>query len=86
MHFHPGWSGLARVLATEDDEGNPTHDDSPIAIKAPITRACARQLQYQVKSFLSSTPCQLQYRLLPNEIIIVRNEGQTYEGLKNYLG
>jgi hypothetical protein len=24
--------------------------------------------------------------LLPNEIIIVRDEGQTYEGLKNYLG
>jgi hypothetical protein len=56
MHFHPGWSGLARVLATEDDEGNPTHDDSPVAIQGPITRAHAHQLQYLVKSFLSSTP------------------------------
>jgi hypothetical protein len=73
-------------LATEDDEDIPTHDDSPVAIQGPITRACARQLQYQVKSFLSSTPCQLQDRLLPNEILIVSNEGQAYEGLKNQLG
>jgi hypothetical protein len=63
----------------EDDEGIPTHDDSPIANQGPITRARAHQLQYQVKSFLSSTPCQLQDRLLPNQILIVRNEGQAYE-------
>jgi hypothetical protein len=44
------------------------------------------QLQYQAKSFLSSTPCQLQDRLLPNKILIIRNEGQAYEGLKNHLG
>jgi hypothetical protein len=44
----------------EDDEDIPTHDDSPVSIQGPITRARARQLQYQVKSFLSSTPCQLQ--------------------------
>jgi hypothetical protein len=41
---------------------------------------------YNTKSFLSSTPCQLQDRLLPNKILIVRNEGQEYEGLKNQLG
>jgi hypothetical protein len=33
----------------EDDEDIPTHDDSPVAIQGPITRALARQLQYQVK-------------------------------------
>jgi hypothetical protein len=37
------------------DEDIPTHDDSPVAIEGPITRAHARQLQYQVKLFLSST-------------------------------
>jgi hypothetical protein len=63
-----------------------SHKQSIVAIQGPITRARARQLQYQVKSFLSSTPCQLQDRLLPNEILIVRNEGQAYEGLKNQLG
>jgi hypothetical protein len=68
------------------DEDLTTHGDSPIAIQGPITTARARQIQYQVKSFLSSTPCQLQDRLLPNEILIVRNEGQAYEGLKNQLG
>jgi hypothetical protein len=64
------------------DEDIPIHDDSSIAIQGPITGACAHQLQYQIKSFLSSTPCQLQDTLLPNEILIVRNEGQAYEGLK----
>jgi hypothetical protein len=70
----------------QDDEDIPTHDDSPIAIQGPITRAHARQLQYQVKSFLSSTPCELQDILLHNEILIVRNEGQAYEGVKNQIG
>jgi hypothetical protein len=70
----------------EDDEDVPTYDDSPVAIQGHITRARAHQLQCQVKSFLSSTPCQLQDRLLPNKILIVRNEGQAYEGLKKQLG
>jgi hypothetical protein len=68
------------------DEDIPTYDDSPVAIQGPITRARERQLQYQVKSFLSSNTSQLQDRLLPNEILIDRNEGQAYEGLKNQLG
>jgi hypothetical protein len=67
------------------DEGIPTYDDSPVAIQGPITRARARQLQYQVKSFLCSTPSKLHDRLLPYEILIVRNEGQAYEGLKNQI-
>jgi hypothetical protein len=47
------------ILEGEDDEDIPTHDDSPFAIQGSITRARACQLQYQVKSFLTSTPCQL---------------------------
>jgi hypothetical protein len=71
-------------------EDIPRHDNSPVAIQGPIirahARARARQLQYQVKSFLSSTPCQHQDRLMRNEILIVRSEGQACEGLKNQLG
>jgi hypothetical protein len=74
------------VSLVETDEDIPTHDDSHVAIQGPITRACTCQLHYEVKSFLSCTPCQLQDRLLPNEILIVRNEGQAYEGLNNQLG
>jgi hypothetical protein len=69
------------MMVKENDDGGwssnndiPTHDDSPVAIQDPITRAHAHQLQYQVKSFLNSTPCQPQDRLLPNKILIVRNE------------
>jgi hypothetical protein len=47
------------ILEGEDDEDIPTHDDSPFTIQGSITRARACQLQYQVKSFLTSTPCQL---------------------------
>jgi hypothetical protein len=74
------------LIQKEDNEDIPTQFDSPIAIQGPIMRARARQLQYQIKLFLSSTPCQLQDRLLPNEIHIVRNEGQAYEGHKNQPG
>jgi hypothetical protein len=81
-HLTP--TGVLHIAAFDEDM--PTCDDSPVAIQGPITRACAHQLQYQVKSFLSSTPCQLQDRLLPKEILIVKNEGQAYEGLKNQQG
>jgi hypothetical protein len=37
-------------------------------------------------SFLSYTPCQLQDRFLPSEIIIVWNKGQAYDGLRSNLG
>jgi hypothetical protein len=79
-------SRMTLIQEGEDGEDIPTQDDSPVALQGPITRGRAHQLQYQVKSFLSSTPCQLQDRLLPNEILIVRNDGQAYEGLKNLLG
>lgn len=46
--------------------------------QGPITRACACQLQLQFNSFLSSSLYEIQDRLLPNEIIIVLNDGQAY--------
>ena len=55
-------------------------------MQGPITRSRARQLQYQVKSFLSFSHCQIPDRLLPNDILIVRIEEQAYEGLKSKLG
>jgi hypothetical protein len=51
-------SSTTPIQEGEDDEDIPTHVDSPVSIQGPITRARARQLQYQVKSFLGSTPCQ----------------------------
>jgi hypothetical protein len=71
-------SRMTLIKEGEDDEDFPTHNDSPVAIQGPITRAHASQLQCHVKLFLSSTPCQLQDRLLPNVILFVRNEGQAY--------
>ena len=79
-------SRTTSIQEGEDDEDIPAHDDSSVAIQGPITRARARQLQYQVKSFLSASHCQFLDILLPNDILIVRNEGQAYEGLKSKLG
>jgi hypothetical protein len=39
-------SRMTTIQEGEDDEDIPTHDDSPVAIQGPITRAHARQLQY----------------------------------------
>ena len=41
-------SRTTSIQEGEDDEDIPTHDDPSIAIQGPITRARARQLQYQV--------------------------------------
>ena len=68
------------------DEDIPTYDDSSVAMQGPIIRSRACQLQYQVKSFLSFSHCQIPDRLLPNDLLIVRNEGQAYEGLKSKIG
>ena len=79
-------SRTSSIQEGEDDEDIPTHDDSSVAMQGPITRSRACQLQYQVKSFISFSHCQIPDRLLPNDLLIVRNEGQAYEGLKCKLG
>ena len=56
---------------------------SPIIPQGPITRARARQLNYQVKSFLSSSIVIDENRSLPNEILAIRCEEKTHEDLKN---
>ena len=68
------------------DEDIPTHDDLSVAMQGSITRSHVRQLQYQIKSILSFSHCQISDRLLPNDLLIIRNEGQAYEGLKSKLG
>ena len=71
------------IQEEEDDEDITKHDASPFICHGSITRARARQLNYQVNSFLSSTFDIDENRLLPNEAIIVRCEGKAYEELKN---
>jgi hypothetical protein len=73
----------------EDITLSDTHNPPPLVIQGPITRARARQLNQQVSSFLSSSPCTYENSMLPNEIldyIVLRNFGEDHEGLGNQQG
>ena len=58
------------------DTNNTTQDD----IQGPITRARARQLNLQGSSFLSNVYYESENRLLPNDLIVLRNKGEDQQG------
>jgi hypothetical protein len=60
-----------------DDEDITTSDTTTpsIELQGPITRSQAQQLRRQVNSFLCSSVNDLENRLLPNDLIINRNQG-----------
>ena len=66
----------------EDDEDIP-HVDTTVAptVQGPITRARARQLNYQVLSFLGMNPHILEHMMLPNSdmFVTLRNDGPSMD-------
>jgi len=73
----------------EDDEDitpTDTNDTPQDDIQGPITRARARQLNLQVSSFLSNVYCESENRLLPNDLIVLRNKGEDQQGCGEGLG
>ena len=65
----------------EDDEDiTPldTNDTPPLNIQGPITRARARQLNLEVSSFLSLSFHNFENSLLPNDFIMLRNQGEDH--------
>jgi hypothetical protein len=50
-----------------------------VDILGPITRSRAQQLNHQVNSFLCSA-YNIESRLLPNDLIVLRNEGKDHGG------
>src|SRR5437773_12071755 len=76
--------GSARVvLPVGNDEDISTTDITipPILIEGTITRSRARQLKQQVNSFLCSSSCENENRLLPNDVLVLRNLGEDQQGL-----
>src|SRR6266540_1997522 len=82
-----GWSWCSDILLGRPivlrpqsvlDEDISTTDITipPILIQGPITRSRARQLKQQVNSFLCSSSCENENRLLPNDVLVLRNEGE----------
>ena len=55
-----------------------THKNPLTVIQGPITRARARQLNLEVSSFLSTSFYDFKNRLLPNDYIMIRNEGEDH--------
>jgi hypothetical protein len=65
----------------EDDEDINTSATIIPSIEklGPITRSRAQQLNHQVNSFLCSSAYNIESRLLPNDLIILRNQGEDHE-------
>jgi hypothetical protein len=67
-------------IQEEEDDEDITHLDAhntpPLNIQGPITRARARQLNLDVRSFLSTSTYDFKNILLPNNYIVIRNQGE----------
>jgi hypothetical protein len=70
----------------EDDEDiNTSATIIPsVDILDPITRSLAQQLNHQVNSFLCSSTYNIESRLLPNDLIVLRNQGKDHGGQTEY--
>ena len=60
--------------------------DPPTIMQGPMTRAQGRQLNLEVSSFLSDPFHIFENRLLPNDVILIRNIGEGHEGLRGCGG
>jgi hypothetical protein len=72
-------SRMTPIQEGEDDEDIThldAHNSPPLDIKGPITRARARQLNLEVSSFLGTSTYNLENKLLPNDYIVIRNQGE----------
>jgi hypothetical protein len=63
-----------------------TNNTPQVDIQGPITRARARQLNLQVISFLCNYSCAFESSVLPNDLIVHRNEGEDQQGHGKNLG
>jgi hypothetical protein len=70
-------SRTTSIQEGEDDEDITTSDTTifSIELQGPIMRSRAQQLCRHVNSFLCSSANDLENKLLPNDLIIIRNQG-----------
>jgi hypothetical protein len=67
------------VPCDEDITHLDAHNTSLLDIQGPITRARARQLNLEMSLFLSTSTYNSENRLLPNDYIVIRNQGEDQE-------
>ena len=58
----------------------------PTVMQGPLTRARMHQLNLEMSSFLSDPFHTFENRLLPNDVILLRNIGEGHEGLRGRGG
>jgi hypothetical protein len=63
-----------------------TNNTPLVDVQCPITRSRARELNLQVSSFLCTYSCAFDNSVLPNELIVLRNEGKDQQGHGEGLG
>jgi hypothetical protein len=65
----------------DDDDINTLATIIPsIEILGPVTQSRAQQLNHLVNSFLCSSAYNIESRLLPNDLIVLRNQGEDHGG------
>jgi hypothetical protein len=82
-------SRMTPIHEGEDDEDlTPldTYNNPPLNVQGPITRARARQLNLEVRSFLNSSSYDYENRLLPNDYIVIRDHREGQGILEEGLG
>jgi hypothetical protein len=72
-------AAIPKVVADEDINTSAIIIPST-GILGPITRSRALQLHHQVNSFLCSSAYNIESRLLPNDLIVLRNQGEDHGG------
>ena len=72
--------------ADEDITSSEVPTDPPTIMQGPMTQARKRQLNLEVSSFLSDIFHTFENRLLPNDVILLRNIGEGQEGLRGRGG
>jgi hypothetical protein len=67
------------VVRMHDEDINTSATIIPsIEILGPITRSREQQLNHQVNSFLCSSAYNIESRLLSNDLIVLRNQGEDH--------
>jgi hypothetical protein len=75
----------SRTMSMQEGEDDEDINTSAIIIPfieilSSITRSRAQQLNYQVNLFLCSSACNIGSRLLPNDLIVLKNQGEGHGG------
>jgi hypothetical protein len=74
-------SRVIKARRVTDEDINTSATIIPfIDILGSITRSRAQQLNHQVNSFLCSSDYNIESRLLPNDLIVLRNQGKDHRG------